>query len=101
MKPGTTRGPVGEECDAAAAAEVRPEEEGEEDEDKETDKTHVQDSPADPLSSVVDAQKGILAKLSPADQAAVSGFLTSELGSPAVSEKRRRPAPSTAETKAN
>ena len=66
-----------------------------------SEKTHVQASQADPLSSVVDALKGILAKLSPADQAAVSGFLTSELGSPAVSEKRRRPAPSTAETKAN
>jgi hypothetical protein len=54
----------------------------------------VQDSPAYLLSSVVDALTGILAKFSPADQAVVSGLLTSELGAPAVPKKRRLPAPS-------
>ncbi len=54
----------------------------------------MQDSPAYLLSSVVDALKGILAKFSPADQAVVSGLLTSELGAPAVPKKRRLPAPS-------
>ena len=79
---GTSSSTVQSRKKRVAAAAARP------------DKRPVQDSSDDSLSSitsVVDALKGILAKLSPAAQAAVSAAITSDLGAPAVTKKRGRP----------